>query len=180
MELSDGSPRELLKLHLAVMDRLRELQVVRSANQPLGDVAELLVAKAYGVPLQPRSTRGYDVLVPDASFPSGRRIEVKARRISARVKASHYSALRRLGADPPPFDTLAVVHFNDEFDVVGAWEMPIDYVRERVGALSRHTGGQRLPLVKPQDLTDGRLHELRLPSLDSIKPEEIIAAVDKQ
>ena len=99
MDLSGQSPRELLKLYIAVMDRLRALQLVRSANQPVGDVAELLVAKAYGVQLETQATRGYDLVVPDPGFPNGRRIEVKARRVSAGVKASHYSFLRGLGAD---------------------------------------------------------------------------------
>jgi len=173
MDLSGQSPRELLKLYIAVMDRLRALQVVRSANQPVGDVAELLVAKAYGVQLETQATRGYDLVVPDPGFPNGRRIEVKARRVSAGVKASHYSFLRGLRADPPPFDSLVVVHFNDDFDVLGAWEMPVGYVRERVGKLNVRTGGQRLALVKPQDLADKRVRELKLPSLDSVEPSEL-------
>jgi hypothetical protein len=181
MDLSGQSPRELLKLYIAVMDRLRALQVVRSANQPVGDVAELLVAKAYGVQLETQATRGYDLVVPDPGFPNGRRIEVKARRVSAGVKASHYSFLRGLRADPPPFDSLVVVHFNDDFDVLGAWEMPVGYVRERVGKLNVRTGGQRLALVKPQDLADKRVRELKLPSLDSVEPSELVRpAVNEQ
>ncbi|QGY03599.1 hypothetical protein MMSR116_18175 [Methylobacterium mesophilicum SR1.6/6] len=39
---------ELLELHGAVIEELRERKIVRSANGPIGDYAEFLFAKAFG------------------------------------------------------------------------------------------------------------------------------------
>jgi hypothetical protein len=39
---------ELLALHAAVSEELRERNVLRSANNPTGDLAEYLFCKAFG------------------------------------------------------------------------------------------------------------------------------------
>ncbi len=175
MNVENRTTRELLELYVEVMEELRSRRVVRSANQPVGDVAELLVAQHFDVPLASRSTRGYDLRAkPSEAFPEGERIEVKARRVSAGIRASHYSFLRGLDADPAPFDALVAVHFNDRFEVIGAWEIPIEVVKERVGALNTRTGGQRLRLVREDDLADERIRPLCLPSIDDIDPAEML------
>jgi hypothetical protein len=175
MDVQSRTNRDLLELYIAVMSELRQRKVVRSANQPVGDVAELLVAKHFDVALASQSTRGYDLRAqPSADFPQGERIEVKARRVSKDVRASHYSFFRGLDNKPPPFDALVVVHFNDRFDAVGAWKMTVGYVRERVGALNVRTGGQRLALIKEGDLADKRVVPIVLPSIDEIDPSELL------
>jgi hypothetical protein len=46
--LHDKSISELLALYVAVMEELRERDVLRSANNPTGDFAEYLFCRAFG------------------------------------------------------------------------------------------------------------------------------------
>lgn len=47
MDLRLLTTRELLKTHSAVMDELRRRAVVRSANNPVSDLAELIFCRTF-------------------------------------------------------------------------------------------------------------------------------------
>jgi hypothetical protein len=47
IDISKLSPRHLFELHAKVEDRLRELEIIRSANNPTGDLAESLFCTAF-------------------------------------------------------------------------------------------------------------------------------------
>ena len=73
-ELSDFSPRELLRLDVQILGELKKRGLVRGNNKPLGDIAEYIVLLARGGILEPNSTKSHDVTTP-----SGHKIQVKAR-----------------------------------------------------------------------------------------------------
>jgi hypothetical protein len=64
-------------LSRAIVRELLSRGIVRSANAPAGDYAELLVQRACGGALAPKSQKSWDVLTPN-----GRRLQVKARVIT--------------------------------------------------------------------------------------------------
>src|SRR5580693_5542284 len=47
-DLRNLTPTELLKLHARVSEELRERGIVRSSNNPTGDLAEYLFCRAFG------------------------------------------------------------------------------------------------------------------------------------
>lgn len=118
------SVAELLVLHAQIGEELRERGVVRSANNPTGDLAEYLFCTAFGWLQAPNSVRGYDATGPD-----GTRYQIKGRRIHQRNRSRQLSAIRNIGSRP--FDTLAGVLFDDGFRVVRAALIPIAFVIER-------------------------------------------------
>ncbi|WP_374576440.1 hypothetical protein, partial [Phenylobacterium sp.] len=71
-----ASIRELLVLHGQIMDELREREIVRTGNGPVGDYAEVLFSRAFGWRLEPNSAAGYD-----ATDGAGVRYQIKARRV---------------------------------------------------------------------------------------------------
>ena len=66
--------RTLLRQYAETLTILMERGVVRSRNAPAGDLAETLVAQAYGGHLAPPSQKSWDVELPD-----GTTLQVKCR-----------------------------------------------------------------------------------------------------
>ncbi|WP_245265564.1 hypothetical protein [Mesorhizobium sp. LSJC265A00] len=108
---------DLLILHSQIMDELRDREIVRTGNAPLGDYAELLFATAFGWSLEGNSSRGHD-----ACDTAGLRYQIKSRRVSRRNASRQLSAIRRLpdGA----FDFLAAVLFDEGYRVTKAVIIP--------------------------------------------------------
>ncbi len=75
--LEDHTRDELLRLYAAVMDTLKKRGYVRSANNPVGDLAESIVADFYGVKPGAANTAGYDLIA------DGKKIQVKALRLAS-------------------------------------------------------------------------------------------------
>ena len=61
--------RTLLRQYAETLTILFEQGVVRSRNAPAGDLAETLVAHAYGGRLAPPSQKSWDVKLPEGTFP---------------------------------------------------------------------------------------------------------------
>ncbi|WP_274875112.1 hypothetical protein [Sinorhizobium meliloti] len=57
-ELRRQDDAELLKLHAAIMEELRNKNVLRSANNPTGDLAEYLFCAAFGCS-RPQTQKGF-------------------------------------------------------------------------------------------------------------------------
>ena len=113
------------------MAALRDREVIRSENQPTGDIAELLAHRMYGGELAANSTAGWDVQSED-----GTKIQVKARRSLA--KASHFGFISPDSeADLYLFVTIAA----DFSDIVHAYEVP-EGALTRLASLS---GGKARP-----------------------------------
>lgn len=73
------STPDLLAGYARTLELLRGRGVLRTANAPAGDYAEWLVWRAFGGRIEPNSTKSHDIT--DAA---GRRLQVKARLVSAR------------------------------------------------------------------------------------------------
>ncbi len=115
---------ELLRLHAQIGEELRTRGVVRSANNPTGDLAEHLFCAAFGWAQAPNSERGYDATGPD-----GTRFQIKGRRVHRRNPSRQLSAIRDLAGGH--FDVLAGVIFDDDFCVVRAALIPRGVVEAR-------------------------------------------------
>ena len=68
---------ELLALHSEIAEELRRRGVVRSSNNPMGDLAEYLFCRAFGWQQADNSVRSYDATAAD-----GTRYQIKGRRMT--------------------------------------------------------------------------------------------------
>lgn len=64
-DLRDLTPPELLVMHAAVSEELRRRGVIRSSNNPVGDLAEYLFCRAFGWKQAPNSMRDADATDSD-------------------------------------------------------------------------------------------------------------------
>ncbi|MQB43317.1 hypothetical protein [Rhizobium sp. ICMP 5592] len=121
-DLKVRSIAELLKLHAAVNEELRNRNVLRTANSPTGDLAEYLFCQAFGWKQYPNSERSFD-----ATDESGVRYQIKGRRIHIRNKSRQLSAIRDLAG----FDFIAAVLFDDYYRVTKAALIPASVAHTR-------------------------------------------------
>lgn len=114
--------RTLLRLYAATLTELLRRGVIRTRNAPAGDLAEELVARAYGGKLAPPSEKSWDVRAAD-----GRLLQVKCRVVGARLGGQiGLSPFRSFG-----FDAVVIVLLHEEtYDVVQAIELPVTGVQE--------------------------------------------------
>lgn len=122
IDISKLSPRQLSELHAKVEDRLRKLEIIRTANNPTGDYAEFLFLTAF-----PRwkpaakSQKGSDAVGP---APKKLRYQIKARRIIRdNANSRQLSAIRGL-KEPNHFNFLAGLLFNKDHSVYKAALIP--------------------------------------------------------
>jgi hypothetical protein len=144
----------LLAVWAEVSEELRRRGITNSANNPVADYAERLVAEAAGGTVQPPSTRGFDVKTPD-----GERIQVKARRRSLHSTPHHFSAIRDI--ERHGFDILVAVVFRPDFTIEKAWRLPWAAVR-RHAVFVRRTNSWRLSLPTGRMLQDPEVVQIRL------------------
>lgn len=139
MEIASLSVIELLQAHCGVIEELRRREIVRSANNPVSDYAELLFCRAYPHWMRENnSASGHDAVDHE-----GVRYQIKARRLHARNRSRQLSAIRNLPADP--FDLLAGILFDEHFFVHRAALIPLRVVKERARR-SEHTNSWRFLL----------------------------------
>ena len=151
MDLTQLSDAKLLALWADVMTELKSRDVIRSANNPVADYAERLVADQLGLTLAPPSTPGYDATGPDDKP----RYQIKARRGVSGPKRQ-LGAIRNL--DQGGFDYLVVVLFDGAFGVDGMWRFPIDLVRDHA-VYRKHVNAHILRLTSDV-LNDPRAERL--------------------
>ena len=108
MEFTGLADDEVLRLWAAAMAELRRRGVIRTANNPIGDYAEYVAARHFGLEQADGSTAAFDGRDRD-----GTRYQIKARRMSGKTPSRVLSALRNLDQDG--FDYLVVVLFEDDF-----------------------------------------------------------------
>jgi len=118
VEIKRLTPAELLALHARVSEELRERKIVRSANNPTGDLAEYLFCEAYGweraQPSHPHA---------DATADNGEKlIQIKGRRWTQHNKSRILGALR--GLPDEGFHILAAVLFSSDYSVKRAILIP--------------------------------------------------------
>ncbi|HEY3637266.1 MAG TPA: hypothetical protein VGK90_03865 [Rhizomicrobium sp.] len=115
----DGlSPIHLLALHTRVAERLRECGVVRSSNNPTGDLAEHLFCRAFDWDRTGRSHPAADAISKDGAA----RFQIKGRRWTKYNKSRQLGALR--GLPDCGFDFLAGVLLREDYSVERAAIVP--------------------------------------------------------
>ena len=114
----------MLKGYTLIMEELRNREVVQSTNNPAGDLAERLAILALGLDKAPGSNKGFDAI----ERKTGKRIEIKGRRITPQNVSCQLGALRDL--KKKPFDFLVAVVFNADFSVAYAGKIPWRVVLE--------------------------------------------------
>lgn len=163
------STRVLLRVYAATLTELLRRGVIRTRNAPAGDLAEELVARAYGGRLAPPAEKSWDVKTAD-----GRRLQVKCRSVSGVVRHG------QLGLSPFrsfDFDAAVVVLLHEEtYDVVRAVELPVSLVEEvarPVPWVNGHRVSAAASLLDRSGTTDVT-HLLRaaLDRLDGVHPDE--------
>ena len=128
--------KELLSSYCSIMTTLKERGIVRSANNPVADYTESLVSNALGLSLEGQSQAGFD-----ATDPSGRRYQIKGRRLTAHNTSPQLSAIRNL--DKKPFDLLAAVAYDANLSVLYAALIPVELVAE-LSRFSKHSNSHVL------------------------------------
>jgi hypothetical protein len=116
MDISNLSPGQLLKLHVAIEGKLRSWEIIKTANNLTGDYAEFLFLTAF-----PRwkpagnSQKGFDAIGPEGRY------QIKGRRIIGKG-SRQLSAIRDL--KDSHFDFLAGVLFKEDYRVDRAIIIP--------------------------------------------------------
>jgi hypothetical protein len=143
---------ELLQDWVATMRALRKRDVIRTNNNPVGDIAEAIVHAHYGGERASFSQAGWDVRTPD-----GERIQVKSIRTTPTTKRRNLSPIR-----DSDFDSVVVVVFDEDFNVTDALKVRRD-VAEELSVYRAHVNGRILhlssalvddPRVEHIDLSD--------------------------
>ncbi|NMN97821.1 hypothetical protein [Antrihabitans stalactiti] len=104
---------ELLKLWSGTMSELQDRELVRTNNNPVGDLAEAIVHAHMGGERAGFSQKGWDIRTPD-----GERVQVKGMRKTATTKRRNLSAIR--DAD---YDSVVVVVFDADFGLTETLKM---------------------------------------------------------
>ena len=136
MDLESKSVTDLLAMHVAAIEELRARGVLRSANNPTGDLAEFLFCKAFGWSQENNSAKAFD-----ATDRGGTRYQIKARRVHRRNPSRQLSAIRTLDG----FDMLAAVLFDDDYRITRAALIPASVVRSHAKYVE-HTNSHKFLL----------------------------------
>jgi hypothetical protein len=129
-DLTTATTQELFAGYAAILDELRRRGIVRSTNNPLSDLAEYLFCQAFGWRLNGKSTSGFDATDPAG----GIRYQIKARRLTEN-QSRQLSFIREL--DKAPFDYLAGLLMNGQFQVLRAAIVPLVIVQARARYVQR-------------------------------------------
>jgi hypothetical protein len=111
---------QLLADWAAVMNELRVRDIIRTNNNPVGDIAEAIVAKHYKGERGSFSQAGWDVKTPD-----GERIQVKAIRSMPATRRRNVSPIR-----DSAYDSVVIVVLDETFQVVEGLKLSRDTVEE--------------------------------------------------
>jgi hypothetical protein len=124
VDLDGLTVAELLRLQGDTLAELRRRNVIRTANAPAGDLAELLVARATGGMLADNSQRSWDVYVDEGG---GQRLQVKARLVDNMTIRSkrQLSPFRSW-----EFESAVLVLFDQNYMVRRAASVPVTAVKE--------------------------------------------------
>lgn len=99
------------------MQELRVRGLVRSANNPVSDIAERLASEHLGLELAPKSSQGHDAIASD-----GTRYEVKSRRLTPQNQSRRMGVIRKL--DRAEFDFAVAVIFDEFLTLQEMWKIP--------------------------------------------------------
>jgi hypothetical protein len=130
IKLSHLSARELLALNADVLEELRDRDILRSSNNPTGDLAEFLFCRAFG---WDRKDNSYPNI--DGICPKGVRYQIKGRRMRLPTDSRQLSVIRDLAGGH--FDFIAGVLFFADYRVMRAAIIPRAVAVERARYVKR-------------------------------------------
>lgn len=104
---SSRTTRDLLADWASIMRQLRARDIIRTNNNPIGDIAEAVVASHYGGQRGSFSQAGWDVRLP-----TGEKLQVKALRHTGAGGRRNLSPIR-----DTDYDAVIVVIFDEDFRV---------------------------------------------------------------
>jgi hypothetical protein len=134
-ELMEATPtRDLLRQWGAIMRELRRRMIVRTANNPIGDIAEALVALHYKGRRGSFAQLGWDV---DTGT---EKLQVKSLRKTPLRKHEVCSPIRS-----EDYDAVIVVVFTEDLRVDSAWRTPREVVDDRFSH-NTHVNGRIIRL----------------------------------
>lgn len=119
-DLKTLSVRELLSLWASSLRELKDRDVVRTFNNPIGDIAEELVARHYEGERGSFTQKAWDVKVGDEL------LQVKALRRTGIRTRRNLSPIR----SDQGYDAVVIVIFTDDLRVDSALRVPRDVVIE--------------------------------------------------
>ena len=151
MDLNQLTIKTLLQTQANIIQELKNREVVRTQNNPVGDFTEWLVAKAYDLELANNSTTGYDAI--DAA---GSKIQIKGRRVTADNPSRQLSAIRKY--EEKDFDELIAVIFDEDFNIELAVRMPHAVIGD-YSRFSKHSNAHIL-LLKGEIFKDTRVEHI--------------------
>jgi hypothetical protein len=122
---------ELLRFHGQTLAELRRRRVVRTANAPVGDYAEWLVAAATGGELAENAEKSWDVAVPEG------KLQVKARLVGDVNNRSQRQVSVFRSWD---FDAAVFVLFDQDYAIRRAACVPVEAV-EAAGRFRKWVNG---------------------------------------
>ncbi|WP_328609937.1 hypothetical protein OG943_12695 [Amycolatopsis sp. NBC_00345] len=136
--LSELSIPDLLGGYAAILQELRDRNVVRTRNAPVGDYAEYLAARVYGGELVANSVKSYDLLAAD-----GRRIQVKARAVGSDTRSGAiFSVFRSFD-----FDVAVLITFDSSSYALRLAREVTAADIEAAGRHSSHVNGHRVTIT---------------------------------
>ena len=138
IEVTALSPKELLTLHAGVAEELRARGIMRSSNNPTGDLAEYLFCKAFGWKRSGNSNPKID-----ATGDNGARYQIKGRRMTRHNKSRQMGAIRDFPGKH--FEFLAAVLFAEDYEVFRAAIVPYAVVETRAKFIE-HTNSHKFIL----------------------------------
>ena len=156
------STRELLADWAAIMRQLRARDVIRTNNNPIGDIAEAIVAAHYNGERGSFSQAGWDVLLHD-----GTKLQVKALRLAGASGRRNLSPIR-----DTDYDAVIVVIFDENFRVTEALRIERETV-EQLFPHRAHVNGRIITVTKKLRAADGvRVVKLSDAALDA--PSDVL------
>jgi hypothetical protein len=135
VDLSKLTNRELLDVWTGSLEELYRRGVVRTYNNPIGDIAEALVARHYGGTRAAFDNPAWDVAVGDEL------IQVKACRRSTPTTKLGFSPLRHREG----YSAVVLVVFTADMRVEQAWRVPREVANELASGVP-HVNGWRIGL----------------------------------
>ena len=155
---ADRTTDELLGDWAAIMRELRKRDIIRTNNNPVGDIAEAIVHAHYGGERAGFSQAGWDVRTPEEE-----RIQVKSVRTTPTTKRKNLSPIR-----DTDYDSVVIVVFNEDFQVTEGLKLTRE-VADELSSYRAHVNGRILylttrllddPRVERVDLSNAytRLH----------------------
>lgn len=148
--LGEMPVRDLLTLWAETMRELRRRGVVRTFNNPIGDIAEELVALHYKGERGSFVQKAWDVRTDDEL------LQVKAMRLTEGARRTALSPVR----SDDGYDAVIVVIFTEDLHVREALRIPREVVNE-LFPRSAHVNG-RIIRMGSRLLTDPRVEKLLL------------------